>query len=427
VHGQGVVFASEVGALLQDPAVGREWCPTAIDAYLTLGYVPAPSTAFRRISKLEPAHTLTVEGRRLQVRRYWDLPAAGAPRDAVAALDESLRAAMTANVAGAGILYSGGPASTALLAVTPRNEGTPVTVGLDEDSSELTRSDRAALHMHRTRELEFASSPVEILVRALAAQCGEPLADPAALTHLMVFNAARRHGGVLVAGDGAALLWGGRSRDGRHRAEHDLWCGPRRRGIYTRGFAWEVRSANPYQRHVELSVAARNDGAVDRALYVDARTHLSDNEVATAERAAQTAGVTLRCPFLAVPLVELAVTLPPSIKAHGHIGMQPLRTLLSQSLPAALLPSGRPAARHAWLEGALGALVPALLLGPRFDGRGVVSRLALSHLWDEYRAGIGDHSYRLWSLVMLELWFRQFVDGDAALEEPYEYAVVKAA
>jgi hypothetical protein len=34
---------------------------------------------------------------------------------------------------------------------------------------------------------------------------------------------------------------------------------------------------------------------------------------------------------------------------------------------------------------------------------------------------------RLWSRLMLEYWFRQFVDGDAAAEEPDEYAVVKAA
>jgi hypothetical protein len=42
--------------------------------YLALGYVPAPLTAYRRISKLEPAHFLVVEGRRLHLEEYWDLP-----------------------------------------------------------------------------------------------------------------------------------------------------------------------------------------------------------------------------------------------------------------------------------------------------------------------------------------------------------------
>ena len=71
-------------------------------------------------------------------------------------------------------------------------------------------------------------------------------------------------------------------------------------------------------------------------------------------------------------------------------------------------------------------MVPAVLLSPRFDGRGIVSRPALRLLWDEHLGGRCDHSHRLWSLLMLEFWFREFIDGDAA-DLPLEYAMVKAA
>ena len=37
LHEHGVVFASDIRALLQDPGVAREWCPDSIDAYLALG------------------------------------------------------------------------------------------------------------------------------------------------------------------------------------------------------------------------------------------------------------------------------------------------------------------------------------------------------------------------------------------------------
>jgi asparagine synthase (glutamine-hydrolysing) len=86
----------------------------------------------------------------------------------------------------------------------------------------------------------------------------------------------------------------------------------------------------------------------------------------------------------------------------------------------------RQRARHPWLRAALASMVPHVLLAPRFDGRGVVSRPALRQLWEEHRDGRSDHSHRLWSLLMLEFWFREFIDGDAA-EVPLEYAVVKAA
>jgi len=68
-----------------------------------------------------------------------------------------------------------------------------------------------------------------------------------------------------------------------------------------------------------------------------------------------------------------------------------------------------------------------MLLGPRFDARDIVSRPALRRLWNDHLSGRANHARRLWSLLMLEFWFREFVDGDAAAE-PLEYAVlVKAA
>jgi len=34
----------------------------------------------------------------------------------------------------------------------------------------------------------------------------------------------------------------------------------------------------------------------------------------------------------------------------------------------------------------------------------------VARLWSDHQHGRHDHRHRLWSLVMLELWFRQFVD-----------------
>jgi asparagine synthase (glutamine-hydrolysing) len=71
-------------------------------------------------------------------------------------------------------------------------------------------------------------------------------------------------------------------------------------------------------------------------------------------------------------------------------------------------------------------MVPEFLLGERFDGRGLFSRRALQQLWDEHTSHRHDHSLRLWSLLMLEFWFREFIDGDA-VDEPFAYAILRAA
>src|SRR5262249_23205163 len=73
----GVTFGSEIKALLEDADVPRGWSPEALDAYLTLQYVPTPLTMYRSIWKLPAAHLLVAERGRVTVRRYWDFPFTG--------------------------------------------------------------------------------------------------------------------------------------------------------------------------------------------------------------------------------------------------------------------------------------------------------------------------------------------------------------
>ena len=58
----GVTFGSEIKSLLEDPDVPRGWSAEALDAYLTLQYVPCPQTIYRAIWKLPPGHLLVAEG-----------------------------------------------------------------------------------------------------------------------------------------------------------------------------------------------------------------------------------------------------------------------------------------------------------------------------------------------------------------------------
>src|SRR5262245_34185915 len=73
----GVIFGSEIKALLEDPDVPRDWSAEALDAYLTLQYVPSPQTMYRSVRKLPAAHLLIAERGAVAVRRYWDLPFTG--------------------------------------------------------------------------------------------------------------------------------------------------------------------------------------------------------------------------------------------------------------------------------------------------------------------------------------------------------------
>src|SRR6266566_2268995 len=129
IDGERLVFASELKALLQDPALRRGVDPIALDEYLAYEFVPSPRSIVRGISKLRPGHTLTwsVAERRPQLRRYWapqlNIDGSRHERDLDeecdelrAVLRESVRKELISDVP-LGVFLSGGIDSSAVTAM----------------------------------------------------------------------------------------------------------------------------------------------------------------------------------------------------------------------------------------------------------------------------------------------------------------------
>ena len=484
LHGEAVVFASEAQAILQDQSVSREWRPEAIDAYLTLGYIPSPHTMFKAISKLEPAHVLVAAGHALRMRRYWDFPfpASGQAHDddsAVQRVRTTLEAAVGAAAQhGARILHSGGTASTALMAAGAKAcPGVAATaVGVDCEMAELVRIAESARHLGGRPDVELVALDAEDAAPRVAQCLDEPCADPSVLSQHAIFTAVRARTDAVIAGHGAASLWAGYPRHHVDRFEAMMrgWLGPSlaalggqmvatlqdhvggvealshlalspagacavkhasglfddsaRHVLYTRAFAWEVRDTNPFARHLELYAQCPSTDPLERAIYVDARTFLPDCSLTVADRLSAAASIQVSYPFLHADAVKTACATPPGMKQKGRIGMYAIQQLFEPLLPEGLMPPPvqQSAMCRPWLSEAVSAMVPHYLLSARFDGRGIFSRPALGQLWEEHRRGRRDHTQRLWALVMLELWFRETLEGGASTM-PLEYAVLKAA
>src|SRR5262249_26155444 len=155
------LFASEFQALVQHPVVSRDLDPTAVDEFLTYGYVPAPRTPFRGIFKLPPAHRLSFalgEGggaRDFRVERYWhldyapklDLGEEEAAEAFLEVLTEAVRLRLIADVP-LGALLSGGIDSGLVVALMCRLTDQPVktfSIGFEEKSyNELPLAARVA-------------------------------------------------------------------------------------------------------------------------------------------------------------------------------------------------------------------------------------------------------------------------------------------
>ena len=80
-----------------------------------------------------------------------------------------------------------------------------------------------------------------------------------------------------------------------------------------------------------------------------------------------------------------------------------------------------------WLRGPLAPMANELLLDGRLRDRGIFNDREITRLWREHRSRPADHEHRLWQLVMLELWFREFIDRPARQQTGRRPAAAQAA
>jgi asparagine synthase (glutamine-hydrolysing) len=229
VDGQ-FVFASELQALLLHPGARKEVDLTALDDYLTYGYIPAPKTIFRHVFKLPPAHYLTLQlaregaaDRRLRVERYWqlaygpklELGEVEAAEGLAEVLTEAVRLRLIADVP-LGALLSGGVDSSLVVALMSGLSAQPVktfSIGFDEEEFNELPYARAVAQRFGTDHHELIVRPnaMEVLP-TLVRHYGEPYADSSAVPSYYVAKLTRQHVKVALNGDGGDECFAGYER-----------------------------------------------------------------------------------------------------------------------------------------------------------------------------------------------------------------------
>jgi len=222
VSASGIVFASEIKALLQHPAVGKELDLKSLSKYLTYEYVPAPDTIFKSIKKLEPGHYLLYRHGQLELSKYWDLPLEDYPiSDRTEAqyteelreiLDRAVRSRLVADVP-VGLFVSGG-IDSGLVAAFAAKTGQQLecfTIGFDEPSFDESRY---ALQIARTLGIQphvkiFHAQEMLRMVEKLPDILDEPLADPSILPLYLLSQFASAKMKVVLSGDGGDELFAG--------------------------------------------------------------------------------------------------------------------------------------------------------------------------------------------------------------------------
>jgi asparagine synthase (glutamine-hydrolysing) len=472
----GLVFGSEIKSILEDPSVDRSWSPEALDAYLTLLYVPSPATIYRQVHKLPAGHILVAEHGTIRLKKYWDLEFTGTgdPKDERryieeldALLTESVRMRLISEVP-LGAFLSGGIDSSTVVAYMAKTSDSPVlatAVGFaDKAFNELEKARRVSEHLGCSLDTKVIAPKVEELLPQLAWHFDEPFGDSSAVPTYYVSAAARERVTVALSGDGGDELWAGypwhrvelwetrmRSRLGRTGCEIASQVGhllpiatkgarslrhlglppahacaqkhgyqqfdlATKRELYSGDLALAANESDPFATFRRHYAACHSPDPMDRVMYVDLKTYLVDDILTKVDRMSMAVSLEARVPLLDHKLIEFAARVPSSLKLRKGVSKYLLRQVLDRSVPRAIVDSpkhGFTAPIGEWLRGPLNGLATELLHDGRLKDRGLFHPAVVRRLWDEHQQRRRDHQHRLWLLVMLELWFRQCADGGA--------------
>ncbi|MFL5304087.1 MAG: asparagine synthase (glutamine-hydrolyzing) [Polyangia bacterium] len=474
----GLVFASELAALLADPRTPATLSYESLDAYLALQYVPSPATIFQEIHKLPAGHLIDVGcGETPTPRRYYqasfaptlaNLPIEEARQRVRDTVEEAVRSRLMSDVP-LGAFLSGGIDSSIVVACMARASSQPVktfSVGFTEGGAvhgELPFA-RLVAERYRTDHHELVVDPDMVgALPSIVRHHGEPFADTSAVPTRYLCELTRQHVTVALSGDAGDETFGGYRRyNWAHVADliARLPAIPRvlvtalmarapggtarwlreyaatvpageavrylrfvchfshaeKSALYTPALRERFATDATAARFAERLAASAATDTVTRLTELDVDTYLPDDILTKVDTASMTWSLEARAPFCDHHVVELGAALPGRWKLRRNKGKRILKEAFADLVPEPILNRTKRGF----------ALPTRRWLAGRLHG--FARELLLSPaaaergLFDraavegllDRHRGGEDHGERLWNLMVLETWFREMVDGRAA-------------
>jgi asparagine synthase (glutamine-hydrolysing) len=369
-----------------------------------------------------------------------------------------------------GAFLSGGIDSSAVVAMMSEFSERPVktfSIGFEEDKFSELPFAREVAKRYSTDHTEFIVKPemAEVLP-LLARHYGEPYADPSALPTYYVSRETRKHVTVALNGDGGDENFAGYVRYSAMKGARlfDVAPAPLRRALLRgaqllpdghapHALGWKIKrlmrsvvAADEAARYCRMIgffgeedkaelysgpfKAQLNGGAgratgyldalfrkgqgldyVNRLLLVDFSSYLPECLMVKVDIASMANSLEGRSPLLDHELVELVFRMPGSWKLKGLRGTKWIfKEAMKPYLPPSIYRRGKMGfgiPLGPWFRGKLKEYWREHVLGSEALARGYFDEKALRRLFDEHVSGARDHGYRMWGLLMLELWHEQ--------------------
>jgi asparagine synthase (glutamine-hydrolysing) len=460
-------FASELKALMADPAVERRVNLRALDLYLTYAYVPADLCILEGVEKLRAGHAMTFDLRSGAASRwaYWSLPPAPPDvavdeeeldRELESLLEDAVRRQMLAADVPVGILLSGGLDSSLITAMAaravPRVNTFTISFPGHGTYDESPHARLVAEHFGTNHVVLPASTATVSLLPELARQYDEPMADSSMIPTFLVSRLIREQATVALGGDGGDELFGGyphynwllRQVEIRRfvprplaRVAYGAASALLPVGLRGRNFVLGLTAPQPLRlvhansyfdertrrallanvcpvgrnghsaEGFKLALVESGIAPVDQATRLDFRTYLTDDILVKVDRASMLTSLEVRAPFLDHRIIELAFgRVPARLKAtRGD------RKILLRKFARRVLPPGFDVERKQgfsiplarWFSGEWGDAITSVLR----SADSIFDRGAVEALIEGQKRGRSNGD-RLFALTLFELWRREY-------------------
>lgn len=472
--GSRIAFASEMKGLLELPNIPREIDLEAIADYFSFLYIPAPKSIFKHIRKVLPGHYIVVSDAGVRETEYWDInfseTLVRTEKEWCETLLETYCEAVQLRLISdvpLGAFLSGGVDSSSVVALMSdivRGSVTTCSIGFEEEKfNELDYAREIATRFGTDHYEKIVRPDALAIVEKLAWHYDEPFADSSAIPTYYVSQVARQNVTVALAGDGGDENFAGYRRyyfDQRENIVRNLLPAAIRQSVFGilaslypkadwaprifRGkatfqnlarspieayfrsisaFQFELkerllhsdvrRSLNGYDSLTVLRDyydKARTADPLSRIQYVDIKTYLTDDILVKVDRASMAHSLEVRAPILDHKLMELAATMPSSVKLRGMDGKYIFKKALAKTLPQSVLhrnKMGFAVPLSQWFRNDLKEFAHSILFAE--SGDTLLTGATIKRVWEEHQSGLRNRSTELWALLMFRLWERQFM------------------
>jgi len=456
-----LVFGSEIKTVLAHPAVGGELDHEALSHYLSLRNVPAPFTIYRNIRALLPGQMLTWTAEQgVEVARWYHLSTSVKWNDEdenvlIERIDEILRDAVRLRLRSDvkyGAYLSGGIDSSTVVAITSEYSPSPVkTFTLTfADSPEHKRdayyarliAERYSTEHH---ECVMSSSDLQNELSAVIRHLDQPFAG--VISSFWLSRFMKQYVTVALSGDGAddmfasyghhRLVWPlsqmrnsspnvdlsffkGREDFVRSLGQYPPWKWRLAYGAFME--QEKARLLSPIGHELLMSydtskflqeIYERCDPEADelnKMLHLDINTLLPNEILYFNDMLSMAHSMEVRTPFLDFRLVELACSIPGSLKIRDGKLKYILRKVAARYVPREILDrpkEGFVLPKNTWLRAELSRLIDDVLSEERLSLHGYFNRDYITTLVSNFINGDDALTFKIWTLIIFQLWYEE--------------------